>query len=109
MLLWSSITHWPVLVNSPMTCTNEPTVQGVSNQACRKVIALNNFVFSSSTNKTYKGLVIAQSVFRYATHFLRQLIAAVSRIGAFVYPFDEITLNGSIILLTLRELVKSLV
>lgn len=36
-----------------MTCTKEPGVQGVSYQACRRVMALKSLVFSSSTNKTY--------------------------------------------------------
>lgn len=46
-----------------------------------------------------------QSILQYTTHFSRHLIATVSCIRTLIYPFNQIALNGSVVLWTLQGLM----
>jgi len=97
--------HWLVLENFPITCTKESGVHGVSYHACRKVTALKSFVFSSSTRSTCSLSVEVRVGRSGCGYLLRQLMAALGSVEAFVYSFNEIALNGPSVLLTLHDSV----
>lgn len=92
-----------------MTWTNEPGVHGVSSHACRSVIALKSFVFSSSTSNTYTWLAKSNTDHRQEEqfYFFRHMMATIGDVRPFIHPFDKIALNGSCVLLTLQDLAFS--